>query len=60
LITILLIDSSKSLVFIMPIMLTSAKVTIVIALYIKLKQQLVTYYINASFNYKNWPKVYSF
>jgi hypothetical protein len=39
-----------------PAMLFKSRVTIVIALYVKLKRQLVTRYTNASLNCKHWLK----
>jgi superfamily II DNA helicase RecQ len=52
LVTILSTNRGKSLVFIVLAMLLGSRVTIIIALYIKLKRQLVTRYINASLDYK--------
>jgi superfamily II DNA helicase RecQ len=52
LVTILSTSRGKSLVFIVLAMLLGSRVTIIIALYIKLKRQLVTRYINASLDYK--------
>jgi hypothetical protein len=52
LVAILSISGGKSLVFIVLAMLLGSRVTIIIALYIKLKRQLVTRYINASLDYK--------
>ncbi|KAH7142569.1 hypothetical protein B0J13DRAFT_526033 [Dactylonectria estremocensis] len=59
LVAVLLIGGGKSLVFIMLAMLTGARVTIVIAPYAELKQQLVTRCINTGFNCKDWPKACS-
>jgi hypothetical protein len=56
LIVILSINEGKSLIFIIPIMLFKSRVTIVITLYVKLKRQLITCYINASLNCKHWLK----
>jgi hypothetical protein len=56
LIAILLINERKSLIFIMLAMLFKFKVTIVIILYVKLKRQLITRYIDASLDCKHWPK----
>jgi hypothetical protein len=52
LVTILSTSRGKSIVFIVLAMLLGSRVTIIIALYIKLKRQLVTRYINASLDYK--------
>jgi superfamily II DNA helicase RecQ len=52
LVTILSTSRGKSLVFIVLAILLGSRVTIIIALYIKLKRQLVTRYINASLDYK--------
>jgi hypothetical protein len=56
LVAVLLINKGKSLIFIMPAMLFGSRVTIVIILYIELKRQLVTRYIDAGLDYKHWPK----
>jgi hypothetical protein len=53
LVAILLTSGGKSLVFIVLAMLFRSGVTIVIALYAKLKRQLVTCYIDASLDYKH-------
>ncbi len=39
-----------------PAMLSGSRVTIIIALYAKLKRQLVTRCINAGLDYKHWPE----
>ncbi|KAH7110378.1 recQ family helicase [Dactylonectria estremocensis] len=56
LITILPTGGSKSLVFMVPAMLTGAGVTIVVAPYAELKRQLVTRCIDAGLDCKDWPK----
>ena len=52
LVVILSTSRGKSLIFIILAILFGSGVTIIIALYTKLKWQLVTYYINTSLNYK--------
>ncbi|KAH7108990.1 hypothetical protein B0J13DRAFT_614547 [Dactylonectria estremocensis] len=56
LVAILPTGGGKSLVFMVPAMLTGAGVTIVVVLYAELKQQLVTYCIDAGLDCKDWPK----
>ncbi len=48
LVVILLTSRGKSLIFIVPAILSRSRVTIVVVLYTKLKRQLVTRYTNAS------------
>src|SRR4051812_11260663 len=56
LVAVLPTGGGKSLVFIMPAILAESEVTIVMALYTKLKRQLVTRYINAGLDCKHWPE----
>jgi superfamily II DNA helicase RecQ len=56
LVVILLISRGKSLIFIVPAILSGSRVTIVVVPYTELKRQLVTRYTNASLDYKHWPK----
>jgi superfamily II DNA helicase RecQ len=53
LVIILPTSGGKSLIFIVPAMLSRSRVTIVVALYAKLKRQLVTRYTNADLNCKH-------
>ncbi len=56
LVVILLTSRGKSLIFIVPAMLSRSRVTIIIVLYAKLKRQLVTCYTNAGLDCKHWPE----
>ncbi len=53
LVVILLTSRGKSLIFIVPAMLSRSRVTIVVALYTKLKRQLVTRYTNTGLDYQH-------
>ncbi len=57
LIVILLTSRGKSLIFIVPAILSRSGVTIVVILYTKLKRQLVTRYTNAGLDCQYQPKV---
>ncbi|KAH8749196.1 hypothetical protein F5882DRAFT_262031, partial [Hyaloscypha sp. PMI_1271] len=52
LVIILLTSRGKSLIFIVPAILSRSRVTIVVAPYAELKRQLVTRYTNAGLDYK--------
>jgi hypothetical protein len=56
LIVILLTSGRKSLIFIVPAMLSRSRVTIIVALYVELKRQLVTCCIDTGLDYKYWPE----
>ncbi len=56
LIVILLTSRGKSLIFIVPAMLSRSRVTIIIVLYTELKRQLVTRCTNAGLDYQHQPK----
>ncbi len=56
LVIILLTSRGKSLIFIVPAILSRSRVTIIIALYTKLKRQLVTRCTNAGLDCQHWPK----
>jgi superfamily II DNA helicase RecQ len=56
LVAVLLVGRGKSLIFMVPAMLSRFKVTIVIIPYAELKRQLVTRYTDAGLDCKHWPK----
>ena len=56
LVTVLPVGRGKSLIFIVPAILSGSGVTIVVTLYIELKRQLVTRYTNAGLDCKYWPE----
>jgi hypothetical protein len=57
LVTVLPVGGEKSLIFIIPAILSGSGVTIIIALYTKLKRQLVTRCTNTGLDCKYWPEV---
>jgi superfamily II DNA helicase RecQ len=56
LVAVLLVGRGKNLIFMVPVILSGSGVTIVVAPYTKLKQQLVTRCIDAGLDYKYWPE----
>jgi superfamily II DNA helicase RecQ len=56
LVAILPTGGGKSLVFMVPAMLSGLGVTVVVALYAELKRQLVTRCIDAGLDCKHWPE----
>ncbi len=56
LVAVLLVGGGKSLIFMVPVILSGSRVTIIIALYAELKRQLVTHYTNAGLDCKHWPE----
>ena len=56
LVAILPTSEGKSLVFIVPAMLSGSRVTIIVAPYAELKRQLVTRCIDAGLDCKHWPE----
>jgi superfamily II DNA helicase RecQ len=56
LVAILPTGGGKSLVFIVPAILSGSGVTIMVAPYAELKRQLVSRYTNAGLDCKYWPK----
>ncbi len=56
LIVILPTGGGKSLIFMVPAMLSGSGVTIVVALYAELKRQLVTRCLDAGLDCKHWPE----
>jgi superfamily II DNA helicase RecQ len=53
LVAVLLVSGGKSLIFMVPAILSGSRVTIIVAPYTKLKRQLITRYINAGLDYKH-------
>ena len=56
LVTVLPVGRGKSLIFIVPAILSGSGVTIVIALYTELKRQLVTRCTDTGLDCKHWPE----
>ncbi len=56
LVAVLLVGGGKSLIFIVPAILSGSGVTIVVVLYAKLKRQLVTRCTDAGLDCKHWPE----
>jgi hypothetical protein len=59
LVAVLPVSGGKSLIFIVPVILSGSGVTIVIVLYTELKRQLVTCCTDTGLDCKHWPEVYS-
>ena len=56
LVAVLPVGGGKSLIFMVPAILSGSGVTIIVALYTKLKRQLVTRCINAGLDCKHWSE----
>jgi superfamily II DNA helicase RecQ len=59
LVAVLPVGGGKSLIFIVPAILSGSGMTIIIVLYTELKRQLVTRCTNASLDCKYWPEAHS-